>query len=206
MTTRCRQFDTFLRIIKALAKRWGNFRLDDTLGSTSGRADIIGGGCLEVRAECQRYHGNTTGERDDKRQCCDDTTDSGCWRTSGGIANCTCANLSVAAGAHHRRGRPVHLSPVRRLFVGRAGGSDAKCRSPSCRWKKASLIRWGGRRAQPSIAPNGAPAVAQRGPGGGRRCRECVRHRHFRALGHFGARLFTSKLTLNDLQQHHERS
>src|SRR5271168_4192664 len=32
-----------------------------TLGSTSGRADITGGGCLEVRAECQRYHGNTTG-------------------------------------------------------------------------------------------------------------------------------------------------
>jgi hypothetical protein len=32
------------------------------------------------------------------------------------------------------RGRPVHLSPVRRLFVGSVGGSDAKCCSPSCRW------------------------------------------------------------------------
>jgi hypothetical protein len=75
------------------------------------------------------------------------------------------------------RGRPVHLSPVRRLFVGRAGGSDAKCCSPSCRWKKANLIRWGGCRTQ--------AAAAQRGPGGGRRCRECARHRHFRALGPF---------------------
>jgi len=32
MTTRCRQFDTFPRIIKALAKRWGgNFRLTKAL-------------------------------------------------------------------------------------------------------------------------------------------------------------------------------
>jgi hypothetical protein len=59
------------------------------------------------------------------------------------------------------------------------------------RWKKASLIRWGGRAPRPSTAPNGAPAVAQRGPGGGL-------HRHFRALGPFGARLFTPKLTPSD--------
>jgi hypothetical protein len=36
--------------------------------------------------------------------------------------------------------------------------------------------------------------------------RECARHRHFRALGPFGARLITPKLTLSDLRQRHERS
>ena len=65
------------------------------------------------------------------------------------------ALLSHGSSAKASRGRPV-LSPVRRLFVGRAGGSDAKCCSPSCRWKKASLIRWGGCRPQAAAQPRTA--------------------------------------------------
>jgi hypothetical protein len=50
------------------------------------------------------------------------------------------------------------------------------------------------------------PPSPERRTSGGRRCRECARHRHFRALGPFRARLLTPKLTLNDLRQRYERS
>jgi hypothetical protein len=107
--------------------------------------------------------------------------------------------LSAKAWRLGGMSRPTNAEPVRRLFVGRAGGSGAKCCSPSCRWKKASLIRCRGRRPQPPPSP-------ERRTSGGRRCRKCARHRHFRALGPFGARLITPNPIYASVMRGHDFS
>jgi hypothetical protein len=85
------------------------------------------------------------------------------------------------------RGRSVHLSPVRRLFVGSVGGSDAKCCSPSCRWVG---------RTPPQVADSpkrrtSGCATRSWGHGTGISAR----------LDPSRLRLLTPKLTLNDLRQ-----
>jgi hypothetical protein len=115
-------------------------------------------------------------------------------------------------GAKRRSGAicPTVVPPRRRgggrSFRRSAGFSSA---GPAAVTPNAVRHHAGGRKPALSGGADAAPRPPpspERRTSGGRRCRECARHRHFRALGPFGARLITPKLTLDDLRQLHGRS
>ena len=100
--------------------------------------------------------------------------------------------------------------PPRRRGVGRSFRRSAGFSSsgPAAVTPNAVRHHAGGRKPALSGGADAAPRPPpspERRTSGGRRCRECARHRHFRALGPFGARLITQKLTLNDLLRRYEK-
>jgi hypothetical protein len=94
------------------------------------------------------------------------------------------ADIEASVGSHHLAGPPAFSRQVPVAVTPNA------VRHPIMPVEESQPDRWGGRRARAHQRLRSAVLGAVGGVG---------KHRHFRALGPFGARLFTPKLTPNDL-------
>jgi hypothetical protein len=76
------------------ASDWRSFRIRPRRFRHCPVSTIIGGGCPEIRTECQRQHGKTASKREEKRQYCDEGLHG---RSPSGDENGSEATVTVSA-------------------------------------------------------------------------------------------------------------